>query len=132
MARVFEDDPSIADDERLFRRIPRTWVVWDEEGNASISSAAFKDEELSVNLEFVMARDGRCPADAIRAYPGYGLAAFTAGHARSLNQRVAADPIPEEPAHGVVYGQKKRGGIGGKLRDGASWVIVPAGNESSS
>jgi hypothetical protein len=30
-----------------------------------------------------------------------------------------------EPAHGVVYGQKKRGGIGGKLRDGALWVARP-------
>jgi hypothetical protein len=49
--RVFEGDPSIADDERLFRRIPRTWVEWDEQGNASISSAAFKAEELSINIE---------------------------------------------------------------------------------
>ena len=127
-SRAFEDDPNIADDERLFRRIPRTWVDWDEHGNAAISSAAFKDEELSINIESVMIRDGRPPADAIRAYPGYGLAAFTAGHARSLHQCVAADPIEEEPAHGVVYGQKKRGGIGGKLRDGASWVIAPVLN----
>jgi hypothetical protein len=93
--------------------------------NASISSAAFKDEELSVNLESVMARDRRLPEDAIRAYSGYGLATITAGHARSLNQSVARDPQPEEPAHGVVYGQKKRGGIGGKLRDGATWVVTP-------
>ena len=28
-------------------------------------------------------------------------------------------------AHGVVYGQKKRGGIGSKLRDGAIWVVTP-------
>lgn len=69
--RAFEDDPNIADDERLFRRIPRTWVDWDEHGNAAISSAAFKDEELSINIESIMTRDGRPPADAIRAYPGY-------------------------------------------------------------
>ncbi len=73
-SRVFEDDQSIPGDERLFRRIPRAWVDWDERGNASISSAAFKDEELSVNLESVMARDGRPPEDAIRNYPDYGLA----------------------------------------------------------
>jgi hypothetical protein len=125
-ARAFEDDPSIAGEERLFRRIPRTWVDWDEHGNAAISSAAFKDEQLSVALESIMARDGRPPTDAIRNYAGYGLAAITAAHARSLNQRVARDPIDEEPAHGVVYGPKKRGGIAGKFRDGASWVITPA------
>ena len=125
--RVFEDDPSIPGDERLFRRIPSTWVAWDELGNATISSAAFKDEELSVNIESVMQRDGRPPEDAIRDYAGYGLAAITAGYARSLNQVVAPDPVPEEPSHGVVYGQKKRGGVGGKLRDGAIWVVTPAG-----
>ena len=90
-----------------------------------ISSAAFKDEELSVNLESVMVRDRRPPEDAIRGYPGYGLATITAAHARSLNQGVASDPQPDEPAHGVVYGQKKRGGVGGKLRDGAGWVVTP-------
>jgi len=123
--RVFEDDPNIPADERLLRRIPRTWVDWDEDGNAVISSAAFKDEELSISLESVMTRDGRPPEDAIRNYPGYGLASITAAHARSLNQAVAPDPLPDEPAHGVVYGQKKRGGIGGKLRDGALWVVRP-------
>ena len=127
--RAFEDDPSIADDERLFRRIPRTWVDWDEHGNASISSAAFKDEELSINIESVMMRDRRPPVDAIRGYPGYGLAALTAGHARSLNQLVVREPIEQEPAHGVVFGKKKRGGIAGKLRDGASWVIEPTRRE---
>jgi hypothetical protein len=129
IARVFEDDPSIVGEERLFRRIPRTWFDWDENGNAAISSAAFKDAELSVNLESTMSRDGRPPADAIRSYPGYGLAAITAAYSRSLNQRVARDPLDEEPAHGVVYGQKKRGGIAGKLRDGALWVVTPARSE---
>jgi hypothetical protein len=123
--RRFEDDPTILGDERLLRRIPLTWVDWDEQGNAAISSAAFKDEELSINLESTMARGGRQPDDCIRLYSGYGLAAITASHARSLQQAVARDPLPEEPAHGVVYGQKKRGGIAGKLRDGAVWVVVP-------
>jgi len=123
--RIFADDPSILGDERLFRRIPPTWVDWDERGNSRISSAAFKDEELSVNLESVMARDARPPEDAIRNYPGYGLAAISAGHARSLNQAIAPDPQPDEPAHGVVYG-KKRGRIGGQLRDGATWVVTPS------
>jgi hypothetical protein len=71
--RVFEDDPSITGDERLLRRIPCTWIAWDELGNATLSSAAFKDEELSVNIESVMARNGRAPTDAVRNYPGYVL-----------------------------------------------------------
>jgi hypothetical protein len=124
-SRVFVDDPSIPGSERLFRRIPRTWIDYDDSGCPTISSAAFKDEELSVNLESVMVRDGRQPADAIRNYPGYGLASITAAHARSQNQKVLRDPLPEEPAHGIVHGQKKRGGIASALRDGALWVIAP-------
>jgi hypothetical protein len=129
MPNPFEDDPTIAGDDRLFRRIHRSHVLWEEDGTAAISSAAFRDEELSINIESVMVREGRPPADAIRQYPSYGLAAITAAHARSLDQVVARDPIEEEPAHGVVSGQKKRGGIAGKLRDGASWVINPPPNE---
>jgi hypothetical protein len=30
----------------------------------------------------------------------------------------------------VVYGQKKRGGIGSKLRDGAIWVVTPLQSET--
>lgn len=123
--RTFQDDPTIPGAERLLRRIPRTWVDWDGQGNATISSAAFKDEELSINLESTMALNRRPPEDAVRRYPGYGLAAITAAHARSLQQAIARDPLPEEPAHGVVCGPKKRGGIAGKLRDGAVWVVTP-------
>jgi hypothetical protein len=123
--RIFLDDSSIPGQERLFRRVPRNWVDWDDDGNPTISSAAFKDEALSVYLESVMMQNGRQPEDSIRNYPGYGLAALTAAHARSLNQAVARDPLPEEPAHGVVYGPKKRGGIGGALRDGALWIVIP-------
>ena len=30
-----------------------------------------------------------------------------------------------EPAHGVVFGQKKRARVCNKLRDGATWVVTP-------
>ena len=36
--------------------------------------------------------------------------------------REARNPLPEEPAHGIVYGPKKQGGIAQKLRDTALWV----------
>lgn len=123
--QVFEDDPSITDAERLLRRIARSWVSWEEDGTPRISSAAFKDDELSVNLESVMAQAGRAPEEAIRDYSGYGLAGFTAAQARALNQALARDPLPEEPAHGIVYGPKKRGGIAQRLRDAALWVKAP-------
>lgn len=78
-----------------------------------------------------MVQSGRNPEDAIGGYSGYGLAAFTAAQARALNQAVARDPLPEEAAHAIVYGSKKRGGVAQKLRDAALWVRVPAGIETA-
>ncbi len=123
--RVFEDDPTIPGTETLFRRISATWVLWDENGYPTISSAAFKDPELSVYLESVMTEAGRTPADAISTYPDCGLASITAGLARSLGQAVVRDPRPDEAAHGIVYGPKPRAGVSVKLRDGAQWVVTP-------
>ena len=123
--RLFQDDPTIPGDERLFRRIPPSWVHWDERGSPTISSAAFKDPELSVYLESVMTKAGREPADAISSRPDCGLASITAGDARSLGQAVVRDPRPDEAAHGIVYGPKPRAGVSVKLRDGARWIVTP-------
>ncbi len=125
--RVFQDDPTIPGDERLFRRIPPSWVHWDEHGNPTVSSAAFKDLELSIYLESIMIGARSELVDAIRGRaPGFGLAAITAAHARSLDQAVMRDPLPEELAHGIVYGPKKRGRVSNKLCDGARWVVTPS------
>jgi hypothetical protein len=45
------DDPNIPDEERLFRRIHLTHIVQGDGGKSEVSSAAFRDIELSVNLE---------------------------------------------------------------------------------
>jgi hypothetical protein len=123
--RVFENDPTIPEDEDLLRRIHPSQVNWDESGDPGISSAAFDKLALSVNLASVMQEAGLEPRDAIRNHAGFGLAAITAAHARSLNQAVARDPIPDEPSHGIVYGEKTRA-IRRKLRDGARWIANPS------
>jgi hypothetical protein len=123
--RVFENDPTIPGDESLLRRIHPSQVNWDESGEPNISSAAFRDRELSVNLSSVMLETGRVPGDAIRGHAGFGLAAITAAHARSLNQAVARDPVPDELSHGIVYGEKTHP-IRRKLRDGAQWIVNPS------
>lgn len=59
-------------------------------------------------------------------YEGFVLAAFTAGFARALGQGVAPDPLPDDPAHGVVFGKKTHST---KLRFAKEclWVIEPNG-----
>jgi hypothetical protein len=55
----FTDDPSIAESERLLRRIHLKQIVKDEDtGLARISSGAFRDKELSVDIEKVLVSHG--------------------------------------------------------------------------
>jgi len=118
------DDPSIPDHERLFRRIHLVHVAEGSEGRSALSSAAFRDKELSVNLESVMRQAGKPPDYALRNHPHDFLAGITAGVCRANGQRVGPDPLPDEPAHGYVFGDKPKR-IRRALRDAACW-IVPA------
>jgi len=123
--RVFADDPAIGDDERLFRRIHPTQVVPDEDsGLMRLSSAAFKDPEMSVDLETVLAAHGLPVEACLKGHEGHLLAALPAGGCRRLEQAVCPDPLPDNPAHGIVYGRKK-GRIPDRLREIATWVIPP-------
>lgn len=121
-----EDDPSIGPEENLLRRIVWKHAVPDDHGNLRISSAAFRDpnQELSINLQSTMQQAGREPVDAVRNYPGYGLASITAGQARSQIQKVCRDPQLEEPAHGLVCGNQTRA-VGKSLSTCAQWILKP-------
>ena len=72
------DDPSVADDCRLYRRI----------------------------LPDQVARDDRQPSQLLENHPGYRLVSFTAEFLRSLQQGLIRSPTPDEPAHGGVTGSK--------------------------
>ena len=116
MGTKYADDPSIPHDERLFRRINITHVVERDADKTEVSSAAFRDDELSVNLESVMKSACRPPEDALRNSPNDLLMSVTAGVCRDHEQKVGPDPTPEEPAHGYVFGKKSKA-IRRALRD---------------
>jgi hypothetical protein len=92
-------------------------------GRARVSSGAFRDEELSIVIKSTLLQTGRQPSDLVKNYPNYALVAITAGKARALNQRVARDPEPEEPAHGVVVGRKRK--CASELANDAEWIEPP-------
>src|SRR5205807_9058639 len=103
------DDPSIPAEERLFRRIHLTYIVEGEGGKSEVSSAAFRDTELSVNSGALMQAAGREPEDSPKGNPNDLLMSIAAGVCRRNGQMAGPDPQPEEPAHGYAFGKKSIG-----------------------
>lgn len=121
------DDPTILDTDRLFRRISPNQIVADENGAPRPSTAAFKDPELSVNIESLMIALGRVPPDLLTKYPGFSLASIQAGDVRSLELGypiVKDTEPPNDPDHGLVLGKKGKGFFKPIARQ-SRWVIPP-------
>jgi hypothetical protein len=116
------DDGSIADDAGLLRRIRPDQIVDDANvGKRRPSSAAFKDIEMSVDAEQILASNGLDWKFSIKDYPGYSLARFEARHARAKMLAVVHKPLPDNPAHTEVVGKKSKG-IANYLLAASTWV----------
>ena len=102
MATEHFDDPNILDEERLFRRIHLSHMVEGDGGKSEVSSAAFRDTELSVNLEGVMQAAGREPED------------FAEGQSQRPADELRRGRVPPEWADGRP-GPNTRG-TGARLR----------------
>src|SRR5258708_7677846 len=102
-ARSLRNDPSIANDEVLLRRLPPAWIVPGHQGRMRIASAAFKHEEMSILFYTLLQTQGRFVQDALSGHPDNSLCSITVGLARDLDQRVVYDvDPPNDPAHGLV------------------------------
>lgn len=121
---AYQDDVSIGDDERLFRRVHIAQLVRDDDtGLARVSSGVFKDKELSINIESVLVMAGGSPAACLQNQRTHKLLFITAGNAREFKQAVCRDPLPDDPSHGIVYGSKNNRKVYEGLRDAAKWEL---------
>jgi hypothetical protein len=123
--RDYPDDPTIGDAERLFRRVHITFLVPDDDtGLARISSGAFRDKDLSINIESILLSEGKTPAACLATQTTHKLTFISAGAARQHQQSVCRDPDPlhDNLSHGIVWGPKNKNVRDG-LRDSAHWVI---------
>jgi hypothetical protein len=119
----FRNDPSIANDEVLLRRLHPDWIVPGEHGRMRIASAAFKHLEMSVLFCALLENQGRSVQDALGSYSDNSLCSFTAGLARDLGQGIVYDvDPPNDPAHGLVVGKKTQS-VANHFARGAIWVI---------
>lgn len=125
----YADDFTISNEAELRRRVsPRHFVKDENLGMVRPSSAAFDDHPdgspMSVYLADMLDEMGRDPDAVLACHTGYALASITAGLAREYQQGVARDPLPEDPAHAVVFGKKTRP-VRRALALGSHWVIPP-------
>jgi hypothetical protein len=106
---VTENDPSIADETDLLRRIHPTQVIWDDnDGCLRPTSAAFKGVEMSVSLADDIERLRLTSAYALRNHPQHHLVALTAGFVRGEEQVVCRHHLEDDECHGDVIGSKPK------------------------
>ena len=118
-----EDDPTIAGDVVLFRRIP-PWpdrVTWDDNGQPSFSSFNFKDKEHELSLHLALETT---PDEVLRGHEGFGLVQITAQQVReACGTGVKLCRCSEDPAMGhVLVCGKISSGSAKKLQRATKWV----------
>jgi len=133
---VEADDPTIDDSWQLLRRIPlivegvHAQIVLDENTNELVpSSLAFNHHPddpraFSVHLEPVLVANGLSIESVVQDRSKFAVVGFTARQVRALQQVIQRKPLPGEPAHAHVVGDKKNS-IRKKLKKCAVWVIPP-------
>ena len=128
-----QDDPTIKDEDRLFRCVQPipSQLVTEADGSKRPSSAVFRDSELSVNIESAMVAQGRSPETMLAAWPGAGITAIVVCTIRNYDrERNESHPIvrdgdpPNDPAHGLVLG-KKTSAFANAMRRSHTWVVAP-------
>lgn len=123
------DDSSIADPCALWRRVPPYHIIFDDNlRRFHPTSAAFDDDadgsSMSILLGDLVIAAGRGPDEVLAGHTNFSLAAVTAGFARSLGLGAVRDPLPFEPAHGLLVGNKTKS-VKRALAKGAIGIVPP-------
>lgn len=61
----------------------------------------------------------------LQGHEGYAVASFTAKAARDAGLAVVSDPLPDNPAHAVVVGNKT-GSRRKALVKACTWIVAPS------
>jgi hypothetical protein len=122
---IYHDDSTISDDNNLWRRIHPAQIVYDNNLKSyRPSSAAFDDSSNGSPMSVILAEENRNPSTALENYEGFSMVSLTARLVRDCGQGIARDPLPDEPAHALVFGEKPKS-IRKKLAQAAEWIVSP-------
>ncbi|MEX0866918.1 MAG: hypothetical protein WD030_06130 [Pirellulales bacterium] len=123
----YVDDQSILDEEELWRRVPPRLIIFDNNlGVYRPTSSAFVDSPDGSPMSVVMASEAeklnRTADSVLIGHEGYSLVSIKVSFVRSLNLGVVRNPLPNEQAHALVFGNKTKS-VQRKLAKSAIWVI---------
>jgi hypothetical protein len=121
-----EDDSSVPDELRLYRRIkPEVHMVRDENLDCCrVTSGAFGQGSLSVILHDTLVESGRLPAEVVSEEEPY-LVSLTAAQARAAGQGVCRLPNEDDCAHGEIIGSRGSRSAKKKLVQAVIWEVCP-------
>ena len=127
---AYQDDPTILNDDPLWRRIPDSHWVYDENvGRARPSSDAFRDDPDGEPMSVFLGRETANVAAILVGHDNYKVAFVSAGFARQLKQIISRDPSDDFSSHAVVVGDKRKSGRDKKFAKAAVWVVGPTDAE---
>jgi len=107
-----QDDTTIPDNERLWRRVFPSAIHTDEETNElRAQSGAFRDHRgpLSVDIASLTTQEA-----SLAKRRDMCLTEFSAKAARNAGCKIRRDPLPDGPAHALIYGTHRNGGLSGR------------------
>jgi hypothetical protein len=124
-----DDIAKIPNASGVLRRITAAFLRIDPgTGKRRLTSGAFKDREMSVDGEALMAAQGIDWNFSLRRWPDAYLVRLNAGMLRGKAQIIEHKPNPPEqadnPYHCEVIGTKN-GTTASAIRDAAEWVKKP-------
>jgi len=127
----YVDDKSISDEEDLWRRLPQSWVQYDDTLKTNrVTSQAFQDSKDGTPASASIASENNGPEALLQGHDGYGIGCLTAGTARGCDQGITRHPEPDDPAHVYIFGEKTKTNKR-CLAKGCNLIIVPTGSSLS-
>jgi len=121
----------VTDEDQLLRRIHPSMIVPDGQGSLRISSAAFKDPEMSGDSEAMLKRSGLAPEWSILFHPSHSLARVNVKILRDLEQEVVHVPLIEDPGRNntpnrfhIQANGTKRGSVPDRIRKASNLVVL--------
>lgn len=113
-----DDKDKIPDPSGLLRRIDPVHIVADGKGGRCLSTGAFRDPRVSVDVEPMLWQNGLDWRFSTKDHQGHYLVRLTAVLVRRHGQIVEHKPEITDPAHAEVVGPKS-GSVVKAFRDAA-------------